>query len=451
MYFFQKRFSLLILLFTLPLLFLPKINLIKVGSETAGIRIDDVVLMTLGILFCWAHLLLNKKIEKIELWILGITLFSFISFFMNKLLVASEATKLTSKIFYTVRLLEYFIFFYIGVSTAKEFKSNRVIRVFFLWNFVLMLLQKNGLIGGITVEGYNLDVSARAQGVASFPSEMGLLLNLLFCYLIYDEKAPSKILFLFPAYIRKIFKNFYIYWMFGIFGVLIAFTGNRISLVALLVCFLYKMIKEVNFKSTISLMLFSFSIFIFILGGAFVIMKTASLYERSTSLFSLKNMELAKIVWNRIDLSIDPISESVIPAENYDMSWWLRIHKWTYIVKAFVTTPFVYLQGLGPGTAWSALDGGWLRIVVEYGVIGACLFYGFFSSLYRINIQTKWMMIAFGINMVFFDAYLAYKTMSFLLFSSGYAWQHEKIKQQEQKQLSKAKLDVCSPLSPSPA
>jgi hypothetical protein len=33
------------------------------------------------------------------------------------------------------------------------------------------------------------------------------------------------------------------------------------------------------------------------------------------------------------------------------------------------------------------------------------------------------MMIAFLMNMIFFDAYLAYKTMSFLLFTCGYIFE----------------------------
>ena len=121
----------------------------------------------------------------------------------------------------------------------------------------------------------------------------------------------------------------------------------------------------------------------------------------------------------------NPVGNEVILAANYDMSWWMRIHKWIYVIKAYVTNPECYLQGLGPGFAWAALDGGLLRIFVEYGIIGSFLFWKFFSSIYHINRQLKWMMISFMINMVFFDAYLAYKTMSFLLFIAGDAFERQ--------------------------
>lgn len=424
MYFFEKRFCLLILLFTIPLLFLPKINLIKMGaeSETAGIRIDDIVLFFLAILFMWGHFLLDKKLYKIEGWVFLLTLFSLGSFFINKLLVSTEILEVHAKIFYAVRLLEYFLFFYIGALAAQFFPKNQIIRAFFLWNFFLIVLQKLNLIGGVTIDGYASNVSNRAQGVASFPSEMGLLLNLLFCYLIYDQECQSKILQIFPLAIRHLLKKVYLYWMFALFGILVIFTGNRISMLALLVCFLFKLKEEFDWKSITSLILISFVTAGLLAGVIHVIAQTEAVYQRSADLFTWRNFTLIGEVWNRIDLSKDPVGNEAIALEDYDVSWWLRIHKWMFALKTYVIHPECYLQGIGPGFAWSALDGGLLRILTEYGLIGCFIFWKLFATLYKINPQLKWMVIAFLINMIFFDAYLAYKTMSLLFFAAGHAY-----------------------------
>src|SRR5205807_456993 len=112
---------------------------------------------------------------------------------------------LNAKIFYCVRLLEYFIFFYIGALSAHIVQGKLIVQALFLWNIVLMALQKFRFTGAITTEGYAGDVSGRVFGVASFPSEMGLILNLLFCYFMFDNSAQSKILKLFPSYFRNIF------------------------------------------------------------------------------------------------------------------------------------------------------------------------------------------------------------------------------------------------------
>ncbi len=426
MRFFEHKLSLIILLISLPLLFLPKINLISFNSETAGLRIDDFILFLIGALLMWSHALSHQRLYKVEGWILILTGLSLLSFFSNLLLVSNQTLHMNAKIFYTVRLLEYFIFFYIGAMASQYFKDSTIVRVFFLWNLFLMLLQKFNLVGAVTVSGYHTDVSTRVYGVASFPSEMGLLLNLMFCYMIYDQTNRSKFVNLFESpSIRYFLHKFYLYWMFGLFGALVIFTGNRISIVALLVCFLYRLKQEFSLRSLGAFSFFLILMPILLVGIGFAIAQTASVYERSIDLFSFKNFELAHIVWEQIDMTKNPVGNEVISAVNYDMSWWMRIHKWIYVLKAYISNPVCYLQGLGPGFAWAALDGGLLRIFVENGILGAFVYWKFFAALFHINRQIKWMIIAFFINMIFFDAYLAYKTMSFLFFLSGYAFERQ--------------------------
>jgi len=434
--FFERKLTLLFLVCAIPLLFLPKINIVGFSSETAGIRIDDLVLLLAGGLVILARLLPEKRLSEIEVSVLVLTLVSLISFISNRILVSEKILILNAKIYYAIRLFEYFIFFYIGSFAARYMSVPKVIRLFLLWNLLWMLLQKFDLIGGITVGGYNA-VSERVQGVASFPSEMGLILDLLFCYLIFAPEGDQKWALLFPSYLRPLVKKSYLYVLFCVFGVFVIFTGNRISILALLVCFLCKLKDRINFRSLTSMIVIPTILAALVGGSIYVMMQTESVYARSMSLFSVKNFELAAIVWDKLDLNIDPLEDEVVSSKNYDASWWMRIHKWIYILKTYVTNPECYLQGLGPGTAWSALDGGFLRIFVEYGVIGSLVFGWFFYLLYKINRQTKWMMIAFFFNLIFFDAYLAYKAMSFLLFSIGSLYQLEMERREEQRLILK--------------
>jgi hypothetical protein len=274
--------------------------------------------------------------------------------------------------------------------------------------------------GGLSsIDGYSSNVSERVQGIASFPSEMGLILNLLFCYFVY-EPLPSRFIATIPSpFGRYIFRTFYLYWMFLLFGVLIIFTGNRISLVALLLTFLWRLKQSIQLRSFPSYLplFFVFPMICICLGYA--IFSSVGLYERSLDLFSWKNIDLFSLVWDKIDVAYELKSDIDITSKSYDLSWWIRLHKWLFIAKSFYLHPASYLQGLGPGFAGPALDGGWLRIFTEYGLVGTYFFWKFFASLYRINSQTKAMVITFAINMIFFDAYLAYKTMSFFLFVCG--------------------------------
>lgn len=428
MRFFDQKLSFVLLLTTLPLLFLPKINLLALDpGETAGLRIDDLVLFLFGSFLMWSHVLSHQRLYKIEGWVLLITAFSLFSLLTNRLFVSLGLLPMDAKIFYVVRPMEYFLFFYIGAIASRHMNGIVIIRAFFLLNLILMALQKLNLAGGILATGYHADVSVRVQGIASFPSEMGLLLNLLFCYMIYDDSGPSKFANLFRSPpIKHLLRKAYPYAMFCLFGTFVIFTGNRISIFALIICFLFRLIKEFNLRSAVSWGMVTVLIPLVLAGTAYIIVQTAGVYERSIDLFSWRNFELIEIVWDKIDITKAPAGTGIISSEHYDMSWWIRIQKWLFAVKCYVMNPECYLQGLGPGFCGAALDGGILRIVVEYGVIGSILFWQFFAALYRLNMQAKWMVIAFAINMIFFDAYLAYKTMSLLLFTCGYIFEHQR-------------------------
>ena len=428
MRFFEQKLSIGILFICIPLLFLPKINVMSIDAgESAGLRIDDFVLCLTGILLMWSHALSHQKFYKIECWILLITGFSFFSFFINQFLSSLNFGYFNAKIFYTARLLEYFIFFYVGTIAFSYIKAKTIITAFFLWNFLIMALQKVNVIGAISVSGYYEDVSTRVFGVASFPSEMGLILNLLFCYMIWDPSISLRLIsFIKLIPLRQFLRNCYLYWMFVLFGTFIIFTGNRISIVALLVCFFGRFLQTFKLRSIASLITIMIFIPLLLGGIGFIITQSEGVYERSSDLFSFKNFDLFHTAWDNIDISKDPLSLAQEEStENYDLSWWIRIHKWLFAAKSYLSHPAYYLQGLGPGVSGAALDGGLLRILTEYGLIGVFLFWKFFKCIYRLNDQTKWMMISFLLNMIFFDAYLAYKTMSFLFFSIGYIFESQ--------------------------
>ena len=215
MRFFDRYTSFWLMLCCLPLLFLPKINLMSLGDrETAGIRIDDIVLLVFCVVLFWSHFSLRKKMCPEERWMMALVLFSLFSFLSNRMLVATGYLHVNASLFYCLRLFEYFLFFYIGALAALFFRVSTVIKVFFLWNVLLMALQKFGLIGQISVSGYVADASDRVSGIASFPSEAGVLLDMVFCFLVFnDEKGQRRFVHL-PANMRAFLNQTYVYWMF---------------------------------------------------------------------------------------------------------------------------------------------------------------------------------------------------------------------------------------------
>lgn len=420
---FDKPFSFFLVLCGLPLLFLPKINLISFGDrETAGIRFDDIALLMLCLVIFWAHFSLQKTMNTIERTVLAIVSFSIFSFVMNQLFVQAEWLHVNASIFYCVRIAEYFIFFYIGAMSLQFFSTFTVMAAFFIWNAALMILQRAELLGQFALGEYAGSTAGRVVGIASFPSEAGMLLDLAFCYLIFNEKKSRRFSNLLPPEIYAFFEQTYVYWLFLLCSTLVIVTGSRIAILALVITFLFR-IKEDLKKGSIGTWLYGLG-FVAIGTALAVIMilNTDSVSARSTGLFSFNNLKLVEMVWDKIDLSYNPIGNETVMFEAYDMSWWMRIHKWIYAFKIYYLHPESWLQGVGPGFAMAALDGGWLRLLTEYGVIGLALFVRLFSAIARQSLQLRWMVIAFSINMIFFDVYLAYKPMSLLFFVSGCVW-----------------------------
>lgn len=420
---FNRPLSFFIVLLGLPLLFFPKINLIAFGGkETAGIRLDDLILLLLAAVIFWGHFSLQKTMCAIERQVCAIVAFSLLSFAANRFFVSQGWLHVNANLFYCLRILEYFTFFYIGALSVRFFSPPQIIKAFFFWNLLLMLLQKAGLIGQFSVEGYLPSATERVVGIASFPSEAGMFLALAFCYLIYQKDSDTRYSKLLPPDLRYFFRQTRVLWLFLITVGLVTITGSRIAIAALTVVFLFKLkdqFKEAGtgIKIVIALFLSLVAVLTVIL-----MMQTSSIAERSAGLFSMKNIDLIGTVWDHINLNYDPIGSESVKYAAYDMSWWMRIHKWCYALKIYWLNPECWLQGVGPGFAMAALDGGYIRILTECGLIGSFFYWKLFSEIYKQSEQLKWMVIAFAINMIFFDVYLAYKPMSLLFFASGAAW-----------------------------
>lgn len=425
MHYFEKQCSYALSLLCLMLLFLPKINLIAVqGRETAGIRIDDLILFSFLLIYSWAHLSSRKSFFDIEKNLFLILAFSALSYFINIFLYSIGAIHVAGSILYVMRLFEYFTFFYAGLLASRFFNLKNILTCYFLINAVFMILQKLGILGGFSFDGYR-NVQGRVSGLAAFPSEMGAILNLLFCFLFYSENIVfSKIPFI-PRKGVKIINSLFPYGFFLFTGVLIVMTGSRIAILAHVVAFLPFLKKIASARSLSKLTIVVPAIAISGCIIAYAISTDEYAIKRSQGLFSFKNLELAKKVWAHIDLNINPMGNEVIQRSGEDQSWWMRIHKWVYAMKIYATHPETYLQGVGPGFAFAGLDGGILRILVEQGLIGFALFARFFYLIARRS-RALWLcLVVFMINMVFFDVYLAYKPMSILFLMAGFSYAEE--------------------------
>ena len=382
-----------ILTLGLPLLFLPKVNLIDVAGESAGLRVDDVVLLLLVPLVVLALAIRRRpSVSRAECaFVVMLTCF-LISNFVNLALFGR------SNPLYALRFAEYFTFFYIGAycGGGLAFFCYALLAV----NGILMVLQGFGVVGGFASEGYVQTASNRPIGLTGGPWEIGAVINIIFATLLYDGKRNYWLLFL------------------GTFALLLLSGARSPAVIHLLILAIYLFRRS---KHKVALLVRGGSIAAVGLLAFLVIPNNVT--ERSKYLFTTENLRLAGQIYEHTELlpqftTFETIGGGEVLDEESDRSWILRATKWMYAYKQWATVPLAWAIGLGPGMWGPSLDGGWLRLLTETGVIGVVAFVLFFHSLSTTPLLRAVRLCVF-LNMAFIDIYISYKTMSLVFLIAG--------------------------------
>ena len=380
------------------LLFLPKINLITLGGETAGIRLDDLVLVLVAVvLFCSWMTELQFKIDAVPLFGVAVT-----GIFCLSNLVHTEH----SSLLYSLRLVEYLVFYWAG-RALLHFGHNFivVVKALVAINCGFILLQWVGVVGGFATEGYT-SAPGRPFGLsANHPAEMGALLNLLFAPLAFEKEEPSAR-----------------FWPWCLLIALCIFvTESRSALFVHCVLTLIYVYRHAQNRTAFALKS-AFAAAALIAALVFV---PNPLRDRSSDLFSAQNLEAAQQLYDTMPgeksfTGFSAGSEAEDAPQDVDASLYMRGFKWTYVIKIMFTAPWtIWILGLGPGALGPALDGGWLRLVAEAGIIGTLAFLALLRKIWSLSWSCAMAVLALAINMLMVDSQNAYKVMAFLFLLAG--------------------------------
>jgi len=388
------------------LLFMPKVNIVSISGESAGIRIDDVLLLVVFALFMAGVSLARKPqidgIESIVFILIGSMLLSNL---LNLLMFGR------SSLLYSLRYVEYFMFFYIGqYFFAARYSVARLLYAMLLFNAILMVLQGFYIIGGFTsTRGFQEYV--RPIGVAGGPYEMGAMLNFSLAVFLFDRYEVG-------AVTLRIF-------LIACTLVLVVLTGARMPALAhifLISYFCYLQSRnKTHFLRNATLVGGLLLLAIFLIPNP--------LTERSENLFSIANIAQFKDQYANANVPEEKFEdwpEIYISDETADLSWLTRVARWIIAIKTWTNSPLAWFVGVGPGNWGPALDGGWLRVMSEWGLFGFSIFLVFLYRIARISRAMFAVVVALAINMLFIDIHIAYKAMSLFFFLSGYAYNKER-------------------------
>jgi len=392
-----------IIVLGVAMLCMPKVNLVSIAGESAGIRIDDVLLFVIFALLLAGALLARKPtingIESIVFTLVGCML---LSNWVNLHLFGR------SSLLYSLRYFEYFMFFYIGrYFFDARYSAARLLYALLFLNAILMVLQDFAIVGGFASAGFSQDVAGRPIGVTGGPWEVGAILNFFLAFFLFDRKEEGGLA-------SRIF-------VIACTSALVVMTGARMPALAHIVLLSYYVYFRTPNKTyfvasaavTVGLLLFA------------ILLIPNPLTERSENLFSMANIEQFQDQYSKAsvpDEKFEGWSEVYTADEYTDLSWLIRLARWVIAIKTWTNSPLGWFVGVGPGNWGPALDGGWLRVMSEWGLLGLSIFLVFLYRIAQISRATFAMVVALAINMLFIDIHIAYKAMSLFFFLSGYAY-----------------------------
>jgi hypothetical protein len=380
------------------LFFLPKVNFIGFRNESAGIRFDDSTLLIIAVLLLVGWITnLNFTVEPLPMAgfaVVGV-------FCLSNLINIGQGH---SSFLYSLRLVEYMIFYWSGRSLVRSrYDLHVIVKSLIGLNCAIVILQFTGIVGGFTADGYEAVVGRPFGFSANHPAEMGALFNLLFAALVFGSKDVK-------------------FWRWSLLvGACVLLIESRSALLAHCLLTLIYVYKHSNHKIAFARRA--------ALVSALLIAVFASIpsevNSRSINLFSPQNFQTFRDVYDNIpvDRQFKNVDEGGAPGdspEGVDVSWYIRVFKWTEVVKTMLAQSWtIWILGVGPGGIGVALDGGWLRLIVETGIVGTVAFLALMRKISRLSTACSMAVFALAVNMLMIDSHMAYKVMAFLFFLVG--------------------------------
>lgn len=413
------------------LLFFPKINFVNFSNITAGIRIEDILILISFLIYLYhkfiirkeRKILLGNKIEKYFYLYMGVC------FISNIIGILNGYISLFTSFIYLIRKFEYFVLFYVGYDLFKD-KNEKFFKIFdfvVIYHFIVLLLQMNGLVGGFRYGDITHAFSGRYFSVFNGPYELSAILLLILPYYVYNlinkKNIPKNILFLVLILLS------------------ICLTQSRTSILLYFVCLIIMFMFVGDFSRKTRKMIFITCIglsLLFVIGGFWRYIPRVD----SLNLKSIYNSILYSWEHKSIDLYQENIS--LIPLYPYgDLSFNIRIRFWMSLIDGFMKNP---VFGMGLSIVKNSADGAYIRLLVESGIIGfsiwmmLCIhilkkFNG--KSVIDCFIRYSWIMLLLGA--IFIDLFDASRVMLLYWFFLGIA---TKWKEQNEENNRSSKIKV---------
>ncbi|MDB3926105.1 hypothetical protein N9356_03055 [Porticoccaceae bacterium] len=369
---------------------LPKLTVIPAGFS--GVRLDDFISL---IAFAWIisrgrlRLSSTDSYVKIYLFFIGT---QFVSAIYNY-----ESNSYIGLLF-PIRLLELLVWYYIGINVIKSRTKEEINRVLLFLGLYFSIYSFAEILGFAPKFGL-FTVTNRVATTMTGPFEYAVVIAVLGFFIKHSiPKAMTLVSLL--------------------------LTQSRVTLFSTL--FIYLFIWKKKWSSLIT----------FIIGALLLIIVSPKLdvLERFDGFneFGVGNIaELTSQYYSMVspaDSSKDYFESTHEESSAYklfnqtDTSLEMRLMRWMVILKTTNKTIYSLLIGQGPGFYGIAVDGYYVRVFAETGLIGLSVFVLFLVSLYRTHKKSKEivaMIVTMALSGLLIDIFVSVKVMALFWFLLG--------------------------------
>ena len=412
---FNKLLYILLLVF---LAFVPKINLISFSMTTAGVRIDDFIVLILFLMFLMS--IFTKRSIKIESEKFKKTrkfIIIYLAVCLISVIVGSIAKTINpfSGIIYFCRKIEYFLFIYFGYDFYKSEEDKdfltKFILVSIIFHFVVAILQYFGFIGAFISGSFEANISrSRIASIFNGPYEFAGYLLLLIPFISCNIKNNA----------IKIVS-------FIIIFVCIYLSQSRTSLIVFFVILLLQYIAKNNSKNFKKIFIYAF----LSITSIFIITNIGDIIEYLPR-FETLNLNKMILETKRAWMYKDFNSLYGHLSQEGDMSFNIRISKNMSFIDGVIKHP---IFGMGLSVVKIAADCNYIRIAAESGILGLVAFLALISCIYiefkrgKLSLEQtiKFQLITLILSAIFIDIFEASKVITFFYFILGASFKQEKL------------------------
>ena len=362
----------------------PKIDLI------GKLKIDDIIYCTL--IFLLIKIRILKKV---------LIVYSFMFGYVLLLSINSLLNDYRFDIAYLARYFFYFSAFVLGSIIFKALscrnleKIQNLILLITIPQMLVVTLQKLSLLGGSYDGVWNPSVSLRPVGFTSHPTELGLMC-LAFTFILFKN------------YEKRIL-DFKFFFFASVITLTVTLSEARASLILIIVTLaIHIIIKSNSLLSRIA----SFLVSLLFLVSSLLFLEQSDRFKNLLSRENLSvvvgtiNFDQAFQDLDTIDVDINSISAQSAPS-NSDDSLYIRTTKWASIINVTIQNNLLF--GLGGGRFGVAVDGYFVRVFGEGGLLGLFIIFSIFYYILRNSSHDKllrFFIIAVLINCITLDALL---------------------------------------------